>query len=76
MTIRTFLPIFLQATQLTLCHRLSTSQIEAMEEMQMQVRRRAKAIDTAFDTCVQRLSSSFVDAVARRSASLANAGVS
>ena len=46
--------------------------IEAMQAMQLQVRRRAAAIDTAFDATVQRLSGSYTDAVARRAASVAD----
>lgn len=40
--------------------------IEAMQAMQHNVRRRAAALDTAFDACVQRLGTAYVDAVALR----------
>jgi chromosome segregation ATPase len=40
--------------------------IETMQHTLHQVRRRAAALDTAFDSCVQRLSSAYVDAVALR----------
>ena len=40
--------------------------IEAMQQMQQQVRRRAVALGTAFDACVSRLSTAHVEAVAVR----------
>ena len=40
--------------------------IDAMLSMQQQVRRRATALDAAFDACVGRLSGAYTDAVARR----------
>ena len=40
--------------------------IDAMQAMQLQVRRRAAALDTSFDACVHRLSSAYVSAVAQR----------
>ena len=40
--------------------------IEAMQHMQQQVRRRAVALDTSFDACVSRLSNAYADAVAKR----------
>ena len=66
-----------RAAQLSRCAEFEAklqTQIEAMQQMQMQVRRRAAAIDTAFDATVQRLSSSYTDAVAQRAEQLAAAG--
>jgi len=40
--------------------------IDAMQAMQLQVRRRAAALDTSFDACIHRLSSAYVSAVAQR----------
>lgn len=40
--------------------------IDAMLEMQAQVRRRAVALDTSFDACVSRLTNAYADAVAKR----------
>ena len=40
--------------------------IDAMIQMQQQVRRRAVALDTSFDACVSRLSNAYADAVAKR----------
>ena len=49
--------------------------IEAMTAMQVQVRRRAVALDTSFDAAVQRLSVAYADAVAtRRGQQAGNAG--
>ena len=47
--------------------------IEAMQQMQQQVRRRAVALGTAFDACVSRLATAHVEAVAvRRQQAVAN----
>ena len=40
--------------------------IEAMQQMLQQVRRRAVALDSSFDACVGRLTHAYADAVAKR----------
>ena len=55
--------------QLARCHAFEAQlqhNIDAMLEMQQQVRRRAVALDTSFDACVSRLSNAYADAVAKR----------
>jgi colicin import membrane protein len=67
-----------RAAQLTKCAEFEAklqANIEAMQAMQVQVRRRAAAIDTAFDATVARLSGSYTDAVACMAEQVAAAGV-
>jgi hypothetical protein len=54
---------------------IAGSSQEAMQAMPVQVRRRAAAIDTAFDATVARLSGSYTDAVACMAEQVAAAGV-
>lgn len=57
--------------QLAKCRRFESTleaNVEQLQAMLLQVRRRASALDTAFDACVQRLSSSYAEAVAARRA--------
>ena len=65
-------------SQLTRCTQFEAqlqANIEAMTAMQVQVRRRAVALDTSFDAAVQRLSVAYADAVAtRRGQQAGNAG--
>ena len=58
-----------RTVQMTRCNQFEQqlqANIEAMQQMQQQVRRRALALDTSFDACVSRLSGAYADAVAKR----------
>ena len=66
-----------RAAQLARCHQFEQTlqaNIEQMQQMQQQVRRRAVALDTSFDACVGRLSGAFADAVAKRRGQQERAG--